>query len=106
MMHCHCRLELFLFPRSWKQLPSVNPLFKQSRIFPISNGLYFLKVTFQEVDSVVMEWDMQKESDLEKPLSSTYYLPIHVVYKRSSTITKVCAVFDASAKSQSGVSLN
>lgn len=31
---------------------------------------------------------------------------MHVVYKESSSTTKVCAVFDASAKSATNVSLN
>ena len=43
---------------------------------------------------------------MEKPTSQVFYLPMHVVYKNSSTTTKIRAVFDASAKSSSGVSLN
>ena len=46
------------------------------------------------------------EADLEKPTHSVFYLPIHVVRKESSTTTKIRAVFDASAKSLTGVSLN
>ena len=33
-------------------------------------------------------------------------MPMHVVRKKHSTITKIRAVFDASAKSSTGVSLN
>ena len=36
--------------------------------------------------------------DINKPEHEVFYLPVHVVYKSSSTTTKVKAVFDASAK--------
>ena len=41
-----------------------------------------------------------------KPQSTVYYPPMHVVYKSSSSTTKIRAVFDASAKSSTGISLN
>ena len=44
--------------------------------------------------------------DLSKDNSKVFYLPIHVVRKESSSSTKIRAVFDASAKSTSGISLN
>ena len=45
-------------------------------------------------------------ADFEKPSHSVFYLPIHAVTKQSSTTTKVRAVFDALAKTSTGVSLN
>ena len=45
-------------------------------------------------------------TDLGKPEKDVFYLPIHAVKKESSTTTKIRAVFDASVKSSSGVSLN
>ena len=44
--------------------------------------------------------------DLEKPQHEVFYFPMHSVRKESSTTTKIRAVFDALAKSSSGVSLN
>lgn len=46
------------------------------------------------------------EKDLNKPDSSAFYLPMHSVVKESSTSTKHRVVFDGSAKTTSGHSLN
>ena len=45
-------------------------------------------------------------SELKRPCAEVYYLPMRVVRKDSSTTNKVCVVFDTSAKSSSGKSLN
>ena len=52
--------------------------------------------------------ELVPSKDMEKPESQVFYLPMpmHAVYKSLSTTTKIRAVFDASAKSASGVSLN
>ena len=44
--------------------------------------------------------------DMLLPPSEHYYMPVHSVHKETITSTKVRAVFDASAPSASGVSLN
>ena len=46
------------------------------------------------------------ERDRDKPKEEVFYMPIHVVYKEASTTTKIRAVFDASAKTSSGMSFN
>lgn len=46
------------------------------------------------------------EQELKKPCSETYYLPMHGVAKEASTTTKLRVVFDASAPTTSGISLN
>jgi hypothetical protein len=45
-------------------------------------------------------------TDLEKSEKEVFYLPMHAGKKESSTTTKIRAVFDASASSSSGASLN
>ena len=45
-------------------------------------------------------------SEINKPFGKTYYLPMHAVTKESSTSTKLRVVFDASARTTSGHSLN
>ena len=43
---------------------------------------------------------------IEKPVDSLYYLPHHCVFKEDSTTTKLSVVFDGSATTSSGQSLN
>ena len=70
------------------------------------------KSEFEAFDSVMQEYFDMKHAEpvptanLEKPTHSVFYLPMHAVKKESSTTTKIRAVFDASAKSSSNVSLN
>ena len=64
------------------------------------------------MDAVIQEYFQLKQAepvpikDLDKTLNQVYHLPIHAVKKESSSTTKIRAVFDASAKSSSGMSLN
>ena len=50
--------------------------------------------------------ELVPDIDLKKPPSQSYYLPMHGVIKAFSSTTKLSIVYDTSAKSTSGVSLN
>lgn len=50
--------------------------------------------------------EMVPPSDLEKPPDKVFYMPMHAVRKDSSSTTKLRVVFDALAKSSTGISLN
>ena len=70
------------------------------------------KSQFGEFATVMEEYmkldhaEVVPDADLQKPSESVFYLPMHAVRKEQSTTTKIRAVFDASAKSSSGISLN
>ena len=91
---------------------SVNPDHSPSDDFSHLSVRSILKGHFREFESVMDEYfeaghaEPAPKVDLEKPTHSVFYLPIHIVRKESSTTTKIWAVFDASAKSLTGVSLN
>ena len=70
------------------------------------------KDRFSEFDAVMQEYlnlghaEKVPIEDMEKNPSEVFYLPMHTVYKASSSTTKIRAIFDDSAKSSSCVSLN
>ena len=81
------------------------------RFYSIESSLH-AKNQFHEVKEVIDEYfqsghaETVPAADSEKPTREVFYLPIHCVRKESNTTTKVRAVFDASAKTSTGVSLN
>ena len=70
------------------------------------------KGTFDAFQAVVKEYftlghaRIVTPSELSSSASDCYYLPMHGVTKESSSTTKLRVVFDASAKTTSGYSLN
>ena len=66
---------------------------------------------FKEVDGVIQEYFTLGHAEPtsirpEQELSHIFYFQMHTVHKETSSSTKVHVMFDASAKSLTGVSLN
>ena len=96
---------------------SMAPKLGESRSQAVRRFLSFersmhSKGVFPEVQKVMEEYFQQQHAeevppaDLEKSREEVFYLPIHIVRKESSTTTKIRAVFDASAATSTGASLN
>ena len=70
----------------------------------LERSLHF-RGKFKAVDEVIQEYfelghaELVPIADLNKPPSQVFYLPVHAVEKESSATTKICPVFNASAKS-------
>ena len=78
----------------------------------ITATLYSLQGEFEKFGKVIQEYfdlshaEIVPAEDLNKPHSEVFYLPMHAVHKESSTTTKIRAIFNASLKTTSGISLN
>ena len=111
--HCWDETGRFIVPLPKKTV--VMPL-GESRSLAVRRFLWLecslqSKDQFQGLSDVIEEnfemghAEFVPEADLNKPCKDVFYLLMHAVVE-SSTTTKVRAVFDASAKSSTGVSLN
>ena len=64
---------------------------------------------FSEVMSEYFNLDhaeLVPPEEMNAPTAEVFYMPMHAVHKQSSTTTRIRAVFDASMKSATGISLN
>ena len=83
-----------------------------ARRFLANEASLIRKGTLDQFQSVMQEYldlgHAQKVTPQELGLASSecYYLPIHAVYKKTSSTTKLRIVFDASCSTSTGVSLN
>ena len=70
------------------------------------------KGTWTQFQAVVQEYltlghaQLVTPEELCTPIQKSYFLPMHAVFKSSSTSTKIRVVFDASCKTSTDVSLN
>ena len=69
-------------------------------------------MSVQEVSEVIREYFEMRHAvavpveDLDKPSAEVYYFPMHAVRKETSSTSKLCVVFNASAKTSTGTLLN
>ena len=112
----HYRLDSGVFvtplPRKQQHKPLGESRSKAIRRFVHLEQSLLAKGKSQEFHSVMEEYfdldhaEVVPFSDLDKPPHQSFYLPMHAVRKDCSTTTKLRIVFDASAKTSTGVSLN
>ena len=112
----HRRTSTGRFVVSLPKKRSVQPLGESHsqavrRFLSLERGLH-AKNQFEQFSEVMNEYfdlghaELVTPEDLNVRTSQVFYLPMHAVHKQSSSTTKIRAVFDASMKSASGVSLN
>ena len=96
--------------------PNAQPLGESrsqavKRFFSLERSLNG-KGRFPDFDAIMREYlelghaEIIPAANLEKSSESTFYLSMQAVYKASSSMTKIRAVFNASARSSTGLSLN
>jgi len=112
----HTRTETGRFVVPLPKNPQTKPL-RESRSTAVRRFLSLerslhSKKQMEEFATVMEEYMTMKHAepvpaaDLHKACHEVFYLPMHAVRKEDSTTTKLRVVFDASAKSSTGVSLN
>ena len=111
----HFQSHFSRLPNRWFVVPLLcKPGLGESRSQALHQFLSFERSLhankqFQEFREVINDTGHTEPvllSDLDLPQESVYYLPMHAVRKETSTTTKVRTIFNASAKSSSGISLN
>ena len=103
-------LEYFKWPflvslpyRSW-ETPEPTPYEDSHRMKEASSNIISGRLLLEY--GSMKHAEQVPVSELLKLPGHTFYMPVHSVVKESSTTTRLRAVFDASAKTSSGASLN
>jgi len=80
----------------------------QKRFLNLERRLQKDRMLTEQYEKFIAEYISLGHMELTSPTSHkpTYYLPHHPVFKTDSTTTKMRVVFDGSATSKSGLSLN